>query len=167
MLRSLLLTLAFALGLGAVCSSLILAADDDKMEKDKVKAKEKEPVKGKEKEVAKGKEPVKAKEEESDASWSSLLTVSNAAGNKQFDVAKASKVKFSWETTPDGQVPNFRVTVAKQNARTDSFQTFATIATTHGKSKDSATMNLGPGKYRVYIATKFMKFTLTVEGKEK
>ena len=117
----------------------------------------------------KEKEKDKAKEKEDDsADWESLLSLNNGApGKHHFSWPKNGKVRFKWETTPDGQVPNFRVTIAKLNERNGNYQIIATIATTQGRSKDSATLNLVEGKYQLYIATKYMKYTLSVEGKGK
>lgn len=144
-----LLMLIVLLAIGLPVSFPAFAADE---EKDKTKEKGE-------------KEKDEKKDEEQ---WTTLLTVVDFPGGfKHFDVTKGGKVKFSWDTKPDGRVPNFRVTVAKLNPRNGNFQIFGTIATTHGASKKSAVMNLVDGKYRLYIATKDMKYTLTVAGKEK
>jgi|GEM_PF-2430240 len=114
---------------------------------------------------AKAKADGKDKKEKDEQPWEHLYTVSNEPGGfKQFDVAKNSKVKFTWETTPDGQVPQFRVTVAKLNDRTGSYQTLGTVVSTNKAAKGNAGMVLASGKYRLYVATKFMKYTLNVEG---
>lgn len=148
--RSILLSMMLALALGFAVSAPIGAADE---KEDKEKMKEKE------------KEKVKEKKEEKEESWTTLITVSSAPGGFQhFDVAKNCKVKFTWETTPDGQVPQFRVTVAKLNDRTGTYQIQGTVVSTKFAEKKSAGMLLAAGKYRLYIATKFMKYTLTVEG---
>ncbi len=113
---------------------------------------------------AKEKDKEKAKDEKEILEWTTLLTVANEpGGNKHFDLAKNGKVKFTWDTSPNGQVPQFRVTVAKLNDRNGNYQIFATITSVFGASKDSTTLNLGAGKYRLYVATKFMKYTLKVE----
>ncbi len=105
------------------------------------------------------------KEEKKEKEWSTLYTVSNEPGGfKHFDVGENSKVKFSWVTAPDGGVPQFRVTVAKLNPRNGSYQIIGTIVSTNTAAKSSSGMVLAAGKYRLYVATKFMKYTLTVEG---
>lgn len=150
--RSIFFVSIFALALGLVLSAPTGAADE---KDDKAKMNEKE------------KEKVKEKKEKKEEVWTSLFTVSSAPGGFQhFDLPKNSKVKFTWETTPDGQVPQFRVTVAKLNDRTGSYQTQGTVVSTKFAEKKSAGMLLAAGKYRLYIATKFMKYTLTVEGQE-
>ena len=109
----------------------------------------------------------KEKKEKKEEVWTSIFSVSSAPGGFQhFDLAKNSKVKFTWETTPDGQVPQFRVTVAKLNERTGTYQTQGTVVSTKFAEKKSGGMLLAAGKYRLYIATKFMKYTLTVESQE-
>lgn len=116
---------------------------------------------------AKPKENEKEKPNKPAVEWVPVFTVSNAPGGKQyFDLPKSGRVKFSWETTPNGQVPQLRVTVAKLNERTGSYQIIGTVMSVFTATKSSAMMDLTAGKYQLYIATKFMKYTLNVEQRK-
>ncbi|MEX2213372.1 MAG: hypothetical protein WD768_04550 [Phycisphaeraceae bacterium] len=101
--------------------------------------------------------------------WVQIATFSNAVGKRTFDLPANARVRVTWDTERDGQVPTFRAVLSKAKDRNGkiTYQTLQTFVNTQATTKGNAIVALEKGGYQLYFATKMMKYTFTVEYEKR
>ena len=101
--------------------------------------------------------------------WVQIAQFSNAVGKRTFNLPENARVRVTWETERDGQVPTFRAVLSKAKDRNGriTYQTLKTFVNTQATTKGFDVVILEKGGYQLYFATKQMKYTFTVEYEKR